>query len=770
LAPTITALALAPVSGEAAMRIWILALTLIGMASAGAAQQVAPTPDLVSTCEQTDSEACALALIDRARIEIMRAGTPDSPGDEAIPGYLAKAITIARAEIEKETDPEEKAGQLADLDHLQAHADLAVPASRTLWLYFLAVQLATKVDMPEEANKLVPALRENWAKVASDLPEPLAEEWKEILYIIGAGQIYFGFVEDAVATAAVFRDARKRDDLYEGIISLYSAAGRTTDALKLAGRIRGAGSRADALSEIAVALAKAGQTETSHHTFATALEVTKVAGLDEPMRERILLSVAWDQLRAGFSESALETADLASDPSTLAHVQAALVRTKVDAGLFDEAQDLVRHIEAGSHKAEAQAALATGLVQAGRFDDALELARLIEDHRQQTSSVTSLVTAHLDAAGPDATILWVEGFTDLHIRAHALDQLAEKFLDYGQDGASDATDRLDAAIRRFLATNPDDADRSMLQRRVAGTQINAMRLDDALQTASEINESETRDAVFADIATSQIKQGNLDQALLTADRMQDPRQRAALFREIGVAQAEAGDLSRAEQSFAHSIKAAMRITQNGLGQSCWSSRDGCLSEIAAWQAHAGLFDMSLVTASGIAKGYLRDQAFSRIVLAQLKHGRLAEAMETTARIEDDYWQARALAAISEAQIEAGRLDLALQVAGTIEPSDERWDALDDILETLAERGDKDGMRQAVTAIEALYSEVEAHPDDLEEYFADICMRPMRVAQAKVKAGDFAGALRTAENGSWSCERAMAFLAIASAVSNWYILD
>ncbi len=252
--------------------------------------------------------------------------------------------------------------------------------------------------------------------------------------------------------------------------------------------------------------------------------------------------------------------------------------------------------------------------------------------------------------------------------------------------------------------------------------------------------------------------------------MQDPRQRAAQFREIGVAQAEAGDLSGAEQSFAHSIKAAMRITQNGLGQSCWSSRDGCLSEIAAWQARAGFFDMGLATASGIARSEVRDSAFSRIASAQLEQGHLTEAMETTARIEDDYWQAQALAAISEAQIEAGRLDLALKFAGRIEPSEERWDALENIVETLAERGDKDSVRQAVTAIEAFYSELEVHPDDLEEYLANICLRPARIAQAKIKAGDFAEALRTAESGSWSCERAMAFLGIAFAVSHLDFLD
>jgi hypothetical protein len=192
---------------------------------------------------------------------------------------------------------------------------------------------------------------------------------------------------------------------------------------------------------------------------------------------------------------------------------------------------------------------------------------------------------------------------------------------------------------------------------------------------------------------------------------------ASSLRELAESQAKAGQADAAQATFASALAAAQTISNE------WA-RSRALGEIAESQAKAGDFSGALAAAQAIGGEGARDRALGAIAESQAKAGQTDAARATLAlasaqAIGDEGARARALGAIAESQAKAGQADAAratfasaLAAAQTI--SNEWYPA--GALRELAESQAKGYRARALGEI----------------------------AESQAKAGDFSGALASAQ--------------------------
>jgi tetratricopeptide (TPR) repeat protein len=198
-----------------------------------------------------------------------------------------------------------------------------------------------------------------------------------------------------------------------------------------------------------------------------------------------------------------------------------------------------------------------------------------------------------------------------------------------------------------------------------------------------------------------------------------------------------------------------------------------LSRIAEAQFKAGLtgeatatIDQSVQVAKAIADdGHLHDDAIKAIATVQAKAGKLTDALAAVGSIKNRYVQARVIGAVAVAEGKAGRLDDALRRVQAIEDLPHRalvmrqvvWDLRDGAVAS----GEDDKIVAAlfdVQAIEQRYPPPTAlsgihHPSEFIPALAII-------AQAQVRAGKTADAMRTAGSVTDPMERTETFATIA----------
>jgi len=267
--------------------------------------------------------------------------------------------------------------------------------------------------------------------------------------------------------------------------------------------------------------------------------------------------------------------------------------------------------------------------------------------------------------------------------------------------------------------------KSRAQAAIAGAQAKAGDFAGAQRTADSIQDASHKDLAQNAIAVAQAKAGDIAGAQRTVARMQDASDKDLAQNAIGDAQIKAGDIAGAQKT-ADSMTVWMG-SSSGL-------EDTLRRDIAQVLAKAFDFAGAQKTADRIRDGtgktlsdnaklnfHAKAKAHWSIAVAQAEAGDIAGAQRTVARMQDDSnWEGDAQWSIVRAQLRIGDIVGAQKTADSIRNT----------------RG-KSGAQQDVIA-EA--REAEKNTSEAER----ITKRAVKMAEHQSKAGDIAGAQRTAD--------------------------
>ncbi|MBX3081676.1 MAG: DUF4062 domain-containing protein [Anaerolineae bacterium] len=499
-------------------------------------------------------------------------------------------------------------------------------------------------------------------------------------------------LDQALYYARTIEDASSRADALRDIAAALAQAGSIDKALTTARTIENVYSRADALRAIAAALATAGQPAqaTFDKALTTARTIEYAYSRTHALRDiAAALANAGQPAQATFDE-ALTTARTIENADYSGY-RAALLReiavALANAGYTDKALTTARTIEDVSARAAALRAIAAALATARQpaqatFDEALATARTIENADYRASVLRDIATDLATAGRTDEALMAARMIENVDFRTHALCVIAVALANAGQPPQATFDEAL--ATARTIATT---SNRAAALREIAAALATAGRTDEALTTARTIENVYFRAAALRDIATAlatngQPAQATFDEALTTARTIENAYSRTDTLRDIAAALATAGQSAQAV--FDEALTTARTV------ESAYS-RANALRDIAAALATAGRTDEALTTARTIGANDYRAIALRAIATALAATGRTEEAMATARTIEDASSRAAALRDIATALATTGQpaqaiFDEALTTARTIADVDYRAAALRDIATALATTG------------------------------------------------------------------------------------
>ena len=394
----------------------------------------------------------------------------------------------------------------------------------------------------------------------------------------------------ALFAARNIGDADDRIEMLRGLtLALASAqakAGNIKEALATTRSID-KNFRHDALRDIALAQAEAGDMRSARDTFAAMLSVAQIND-STFLRPWSVRNIASAQAEAGDIDGALATARSIDDELILSWT------------LDDIAVEQ----------------MATGDEQSARdtLAVALSVARKIDDKKERVSALSFVAAAHAKTGNTQsardilATALSVARNIDVAFyRASALHRIALAQAEAGDAQSAQGT----FAAMLSVAQMVDD-------------EFNSYHLDSALRG----------------IVSVQAQTGDMDGAFATARGIDNVESRAGALHDIASAQAQAGDKQSARDTFAAALSAARNIDDA-------SSRAGALRNIAPAQAKAGDTDGAFATARSIDDALFRAGALWGIASAQAEAGDFRDAMKTAMGIENNHARAMALTAIAK---------------------------------------------------------------------------------------------------------------------------
>ena len=270
-------------------------------------------------------------------------------------------------------------------------------------------------------------------------------------------------------------------------------------------------------------------------------------------------------------------------------------------------------------------------------------------------------------------------------------------------------------VKRALETASrieDENSKNLVLRHIAVIQAKRDDVSGARQTLETITDNRAKEHAWAEITRAQARAGDIEDAFRTAARIEWAVLRTDVFGTIAHAQAKTGDLAGAATTFEQALRTASAIKDGHRAKAdAYRNIARAQAEVGDHAAAAKTFQRALKAATAIRfDKWKKAGAFTNIGLAQAEVGDLAGALQTAARIDKMKLKApaltakmrskaRILTAIAEAQAKEG--DLAAS-ARTFEQArraayaihfvsllrqDERADALSEISQAQARAGD-----------------------------------------------------------------------------------
>ena len=353
------------------------------------------------------------------------------------------------------------------------------------------------------------------------------------LPVVVAAQAAAGQFSAAVETAELFNGWRRQQALLEVAVR-QRKAGQAEEAQLLmdkviaaAAAIEDARSRAEALDQIAVAQAEAGQ-------FSAAVETAaSIDNLSE--RTKALLAVAVIQQKAGNVEDARTTASRAADaarairdPYNRAPALGDVAATYIEMGDRQSARATIDTAAAGVsdvyayHQALTLTTVAAAQTKAGNIREAranirqaAEVAKSIQDSNQRTGRLKAIVSVGVDAEQFIEAAQVAELLTDPYDRARALVDVALAQAKAGRVEPARVTIEMAAD---FAESSDEPFERTHARALVANVQTTIGDITDrtttdmVVEAAQSLDTAYERTRVFAAASLAQSEAGHIDAA------------------------------------------------------------------------------------------------------------------------------------------------------------------------------------------------------------------------------------------------------------------
>ena len=584
------------------------------------------------------------------------------------------------------------------------------------------------------------------------------ENSRKIEFLLTVAETVVGQIKDSNTRAQALGD----------VAGALAGAGLVDRALDAAGQIENSWQRAETLAGIAEVLAGVGLVD----------RALDAAGQIENSntRAQALRDVAGALAGAGLVDRALDAAGQIENPRQRAQVLADVARMLAGASLAGQVFDATGCVEEFGRRAWVLSGIAEALASAGLADRALNAAERIKDTRQR-AQVLADVAKLLVWAGLMDAFKAAGRIKDPWQRAWALVGVAEALASAGlADRALEAAEEAARATERI--ENPRQRARVLVS--VAGVLVGVGLVDwafdaveEAARAAGRIEDTWERAKALAGVAGALAGAGLVDwafdaveEAARAAGRIEDTWERANALISIVKVLVEAGlanqALNAAEpiEEFGRRARVLAGITE-ALARTSVRIEDplglaGALAGIVKVLVEAGQADQALDAAGQIENFWTRARVLVGIAEALVEAGQADQALDAAGRIEDPRQRARVLVGIAEALVEAGQADQALEtveeavsVAGRIENSWTRVRVLVGIAEALAGAGLADRALETAGRI--------GDPWEREEVLAG-------VAEVLVGAGLADRALEAAGRIEDPRQRAEALVGIAKALA------
>ena len=256
--------------------------------------------------------------------------------------------------------------------------------------------------------------------------------------------------------------------------------------------------------------------------------------------------------------------------------------------------------------------------------------------------------------------------------------------------------------------------------------------------AERSGDVDTRDHIYLDIAIVQAEVGKFRNALSTAERMKDSWTKYFAFINIAEEQVNGGDFRGAEKSNSRAMVAAEGIESDfdKFKSQAFASIARIESKVGNAQNTAKFFSKAGAVAKLLENSWgVRDAVFGAIVREQAAVGYFRDALETTRRIENIAGRSSAFADIAIAQAQAGMaqdavksFSEALAIAETL-TDDERSNTFGYIAAKQAHAGNVEDALSTVKKIK---------DDNIRVFNYDYAF--LEIVRAQAKAGRFRVAL------------------------------
>ena len=487
--------------------------------------------------------------------------------------------------------------------------------------------------------------------------------------------------------AHAIQDDRERAGALRKLSTALAHAGWLQEAGEVAHAIQVVGWRAFALRDLAVAFHQAAASlrqpsvelqEPRRNRAGTAAEL-----FTEAWEAARAIQVDWWQADA-LRELAVALALVGDSRAQAAfgEARAAAQAIQVDLWRTDALQDLIKALAKSSFFAEAKEAAQTiqnvedqglalrelvrTLAQAGHFEEATQVAQTIQVPARQAEALGKLATSLAQHGMETAETILAEAekvalaIQDEHELEKALKQIA---LDLTQtQGFTQA--------RHFIDLLPKSAtsQRATALRDLAKALAEAGHFAQAQETAALIQESGRQAEALRALTLALAKTGNYAQAQSLAQTIQDNQTKMELLRELAALLARADQFALAE---------TILQTIQGDGRRAEALTDLAIILAKTDEAKAQKF---FAEAENLASG-LQDENQRALVLRQLVNAfiqveQFPKAAKTAYAIQDSSSRAFALASLANALAQAGQFGTALKTIG--------HKRLDEFLQVLAE--------------------------------------------------------------------------------------
>ncbi len=582
------------------------------------------------------------------------------------------------------------------------------------------------------------------------------------LETIAQAQLEAGLIDAAIETAEVIDGEDVFASMVWSAISVaQAAAGRFSDALAVTYRMADPTRRDSALDRLADAAAREGAFErageaveriaddtTRVSALATiAVERARLGDVDAALRDLRSLGTryayVWGiveiaKLRADAKDQ--ETAQgLLDDAAALAveiddtelRAVSAMAIAQAYRILGDRARARACLAEAAEHagsigdarrRASVLNSCGASYAENGELEDAVQVvdaartsALQIDETSERITALQDLATSQaavglIDSAHETARALRVEGArppelmwvgverapvhhsTDLAYTL-ALDEIAQAEI---RAGKLDAAIRTGETLQAELVGGGTRSGIGLLH--VALAQARGGDPDSGLQTATQIDERESRAEALAAVARAYLDQGRGTAArgawgllIEPPDERDRERTHADVLREAARAMSQLGRFDEATAT-------AHAITQD-------ETQVEVLANVAAARARAGEVDNARRDADGL-DGHARTWVLVEVILAQLRADDRKGARETTTLLADGPDRAQALAAIAISTAKAGEIDAARDIAREVTDAEVYCLALLDIARASSELGDAAAVDALITETECLARAIE----------------------------------------------------------------